>query len=89
MVVANSNFPVDNRPFPAPLRANLTLPRRQWGPAEYMVALGKDVEHYAVLKKFVAEGKETLESARQKAVDLGLDPDGVGKITFADEGGLQ
>jgi hypothetical protein len=46
-----------------------------------MVALGKDVEHYAVLKKFVAEGKETLESARQKAVDLGLDPDGVGTLT--------
>ena len=54
-----------------------------------MVALGKDVEHYAVRKKFVAEGKETLESARQKAVALGLAPAGVGKITFADEGGLQ
>jgi hypothetical protein len=58
--------------------ADLTKPRSQWGRAEYMKCLGKDVEHINTLKGMVAQRQTTLEAARAKAVELGLDPDDVG-----------
>ena len=57
---------------------DLTKPRSQWGRAEYMKALGKDVEHISTLQGMVAQGQTTLAAARGKAVELGLDPDKVG-----------
>jgi len=69
------------------VEADLTKPRSQWGRAEYMKALGKDVEHINTLKGMVAQHQITLEGARAKAIELDLNPDEVGKPEEVKVGG--
>ena len=58
----------------------VTIPRKNWGPAEYAVAFGRDQETYMVLKNKVATGMMSLADARQAAENQGFDPDQVGKL---------
>ena len=54
-------------------------PRGAWGPTDYAVATGRDVETAEVLKARVGAGVLSLKDARAMMIKQDFNPDLVGK----------